>query len=74
MAWVQKDHNNHPVSTPCYVQGCQPPDQADQSHIQPGFGYITSEASWLVKLKRENHINVVFHIGFESKNTFEDLI
>jgi len=20
---------------PCYVQGCQPPDQAAQSHIQP---------------------------------------
>jgi len=22
---------------PCYVQGRQPPDQADQSHIQPGL-------------------------------------
>ena len=22
---------------PCYVQGCQPPDQAAQSHIQPGL-------------------------------------
>ena len=22
---------------PCYVQGRQPPDQAAQSHIQPGF-------------------------------------
>ena len=37
MAWVEKDHNDHPVSTPCCVQGCQPPDQAAQSHIQPGL-------------------------------------
>ena len=37
MAWVEKDHNDHPVSTPCYVQGCQPPDQAAQSHIPPSF-------------------------------------
>ena len=22
---------------PCYVQGCLPPDQAAQSHIQPGL-------------------------------------
>jgi len=31
MAWVEKDHNDHLVSTPCYVQGRQPPDQAAQS-------------------------------------------
>ena len=37
MAWVEKDHNAHPVSTPCYVQGRQPADQAAQSHIQPGL-------------------------------------
>ena len=37
MAWVEKDHNDHPVPTPCYVQGCQPADQAAQSHIQPGL-------------------------------------
>ena len=37
MAWVKKDHNDHRVSTPCYVQGHQPPDQAAQSHIQPGL-------------------------------------
>ena len=37
MAWVEKDHNDRLVSTPCYVQGHQPPDQAAQSHIQPGF-------------------------------------
>jgi len=37
MAWVEKDHNDHLVSTPCYVQGHQPPDQVAQSHIQPGL-------------------------------------
>ena len=37
MAWVEKDHNAHPVSTPCYVQGRQPLNQAAQSHIQPGL-------------------------------------
>ena len=36
MAWVAKEHNAHPVPTPCYVQGRQPADQAAQSHIQPG--------------------------------------
>jgi len=36
MAWVEKDLNDHLVSTPCYVQGGQPADQAAQSHIQPG--------------------------------------
>ena len=35
--WVEKDHSDHRVSTPCYVQGPQPPDQAAQSHIQPGL-------------------------------------
>jgi len=37
MAWVEKDHSDHPVSTPCYVQGRQPADQDAQSHIQPGL-------------------------------------
>ena len=40
MAWVEKDHNAHPISSPAiagYVQGRQPPDQAAQSHIQPGL-------------------------------------
>ena len=37
MAWAEKDHNDHPVSTLCYVQGRQPADQAAQSHIQPGL-------------------------------------
>jgi len=36
MAWVEKDHDDHLVPTPCYVQGHQPADQAAQSHIQPG--------------------------------------
>ena len=36
-AWVEKDYNAPPVPTPCYVQGCQPADQAAQSHIQPGL-------------------------------------
>jgi len=35
MAWVEKDHSDHLVSTSCYVQVHQPPDQAAQSHIQP---------------------------------------
>jgi len=38
MAWVEKDHNDDQVSNPpAMVQGCQPPDQAAQSHIQPGL-------------------------------------
>jgi len=37
MAWVEKDHNAHLLSTPCYVQGRQPAAQAAQSHIQPGL-------------------------------------
>jgi len=37
MAWVEKDHNDRVISTPCYVQGRQPADQAAQSHIQPGL-------------------------------------
>ena len=40
MTWVEKHHNDHPVPTPCYVQGCQPADQAAQSHIQPGLEYL----------------------------------
>ena len=44
MAWVEKDHNDHLVSTPCYVQGRQPLDQAAQSHIQPGFECLSHSA------------------------------
>ena len=35
MAWVKKDRNGHQVLTP--LQGCQPLDQAAQSHIQSGL-------------------------------------
>jgi len=42
MAWVEKDHNAHPVPTSCYVQGRQPADQATQRHIQPGLEIIIS--------------------------------
>jgi len=37
MAWVEKDLIDHLVLTPSHGQGCQPPDQAAQSHIQPGL-------------------------------------
>ena len=40
MVWVAKDHNVHPVPTPCYVQGHQPAAQAVQSHIQPGLKHL----------------------------------
>ena len=30
---------------PCYVQGHQPPDQAAQSHIQPGLECLQDGAS-----------------------------
>jgi len=33
MAWVEKAHNDQVVSTSCYVQGHQPPDQAAQSYM-----------------------------------------
>jgi len=45
MAWVEKDHNAHPVPTPCYVQGHQPADQAAQSHIQLGSYFTRITAS-----------------------------
>jgi len=40
MAWVEKDHSDDPVSSPCYVQGYRPADQAAQSLIQPGLEYL----------------------------------
>ena len=40
MALVEKDHNAHLISAPCYVQGRQPADQAAQNHIQPGFFFL----------------------------------
>ena len=36
MAWVEKDLKEHLVSTPLLCAG-SPPDQAAQSHIQPGL-------------------------------------
>ena len=45
MAWIEKDYNDHLVSTPCYVQGCQQLDQAAQSHIQPGLECLQGWAS-----------------------------
>jgi len=30
MAWVEKNHNNHLISTPCYVQGRQPLHVVDE--------------------------------------------
>jgi len=45
MAGVEKDHNDHLLSTPCFVQGLQPPDQAAQSHIQPGLELLTAQKS-----------------------------
>jgi len=35
MAWVAKDHNAHPVPTPCY--GPQPAAQAAQTPLKPGL-------------------------------------
>jgi len=37
MAWVEKEHSDHLISTPCYVQGRQPAAQAAQRPIQPGL-------------------------------------
>jgi len=55
MAWVEKDHNAHPVPTPCYVQGCQPPDQAAQSHIQPGSAFLICQQWWTQKSQYINY-------------------
>jgi len=37
MAWVEKDHSDHPVPTACCVQGHHPAAQAAQRHIPPGL-------------------------------------
>jgi len=69
MAWVEKDHNDHPVPTPCYVQGRQPADQAAQSHIQPGleclWGWgIHSLLGQMLELWKKNTVShVVIHIN-----------
>jgi len=54
MAWVEKDHNDHRVSTPCYVQGRQPPDQAAQNHIQPGLECLQGWGIFYFVLRRED--------------------
>ena len=69
MAWVENDHNDHPVPTPCYVQGHQPADQAAQSHIQPGLeclrGWgIHSLLGQMLELWKKNTVShVVIHIN-----------
>jgi len=54
MAWVEKDHSAHPVSTLCYVQGHQPADQAAESHIQPGLECLQGWASTIEVLLIQN--------------------
>jgi len=40
---------------PCYVQGHQPPDQAAQSHIQPGLECLQG---WGVSVKAHQNSNL----------------
>jgi len=56
MAWDEKDYNDHLVSTPCYVQGRQPPDQAAQSHIQPGLECLQGWGTHSLVGQRRTHI------------------
>jgi len=58
MAWVEKDHNDHLVSTPCYVQGHQPAAQAAQSHIQPGLECLQG---WGIHSLREQPVPLRHH-------------
>jgi len=51
MAWVEKKRRDNVVSTPCYMQGCQPVDQAAQSHIQPGLGCLQGWGTHSLDLK-----------------------
>ena len=60
MAWVEKDHSDHLVSTPCCVQGHQPADQAAQSHIQPGSLYQTEQTGSYKPFKYNNLLNKFF--------------
>ena len=59
MAWVEKDQKDHPVLVPCYVQGHQPPDQAAQSHIQPGLECLHG---WGIHSLLGQHVPVHHHI------------
>jgi len=47
MLWVEKDHIDHLVSTPCYVQGHQPPDQQ-----VPALGTESVGGCWLQNTAR----------------------
>jgi len=75
MAWVEKDHNDHRVPTPCYGQGPQPADQAAQSHIQPGLeclqGWgihsLLGQPVLLIAWGREeNHLSFSLPVGKDS--------
>jgi len=57
MAWVEKDHNDRRVPTACYVQGCQPPAQAAQSHIQPGLECLQG---WGIHNLLEQDVKLMF--------------
>ena len=49
MAWVEKDLKDHLVSTPCYVQGCQPLEQAAEIYFMDKFCFqlhLIGEFSW----------------------------
>jgi len=60
MAWVEKDHNDHLVSTPCYVQGHQPADQAAQSPIQPGLNASKHALAPIWNLQHSYEFHEVF--------------
>jgi len=72
MAWVEKAHNAHPVQTPCYAQGRQPPHQAAQSHIQPGlerlqgWGQKRQSSPWTVLLKVNGSKTEIFAYALEN--------
>ena len=50
MAWVEKDHSDHLVSTPLLCAGL--PDQAAQSHIQPGVECLQGSTTSLGNLSQ----------------------
>ena len=68
MALVEKDHNDHLVPTPCYVQGHQPADQAAQSHIQPGLECLQG---WGINSLLGQPVPVPHHPLSELLRTFE---
>ena len=57
MAWIEKVHNDHQVSTPLLCAGSPTTDQAAQSHLQPGleclqeWGIFQDFTLLLVKVK-----------------------